>query len=252
MDYLSNGLHSLHSGVASVGKGVASLGASGVATLGSGVSSVTSGVATMGSKQLDSLLVSIATFTETEEEATQRVGPTPAMMQAAELLYKRIAALNEPRSTMRKADLVQATRGDFKTFERMDQDSDGIVTLVEFFAWIETSHSERRAKKRGSGDRWIKTLLGTLEQGVLEAETRAGAGESEAEAAQRTGPIAAMSTMAGHVNPSRTVAHCNPNLGPKSLHFHCPHCRCRFRSDRSLSGAFRHRADGRYGDCQPW
>lgn len=90
---------------------------------------------------------------------------------------------------MSKADLVVAQRGDFKVFDKIDKANSSSATMDEFLRFIEKSHSEKRAKRIGAGDRWyalyivfcfrrlhltflrcarLKTFLHSLEKGLEE------------------------------------------------------------------------------------
>ena len=48
-------------------------------------------------------------------------------------------------------------RGDFGLFEQMDIDNDDNTTLKEFTDFLVRTHRAKRAKMRGSGDKWLKT-----------------------------------------------------------------------------------------------
>lgn len=45
----------------------------------------------------------------------------------------------------------------------MDTDADGWVTEQEFMEFLETAHREKRAKKKGTGDKWLHAFLHTFD-----------------------------------------------------------------------------------------
>jgi len=127
-------------------------------------------------------------YKESVEEAMQRTGPTEAMITYARMLYTRIGKLSHDRVPgVSKPDLVKANRGDYGTFERMDTDADGSITIQEWCEFLQTTHAEKRKKKKGTGDKWLKQLLGTLNKGCLDEEQKRQQ-ETPEEAALRTGP----------------------------------------------------------------
>ena len=113
----------------------------------------------------------------------------------ANLLYDRISGYSE-NDNMTKADLVAAHHGDFKIFSQIDADNDDVVTIEEWMAWLHATHTEKRKKKRGSGDKWLTNLLHTLEVGCTQYELEYQQ-ETEEDAALREGPTDAMLEMAG-------------------------------------------------------
>lgn len=78
MDVLSSGVNSLGSGVASLGNAVGSA----AQAAHSGVTSIGSQALAHGGRELNALLDAVAVFTESEEEAAKRKGPTPTMLEA--------------------------------------------------------------------------------------------------------------------------------------------------------------------------
>ena len=44
----------------------------------------------------------------------------------------------------------------------MDADESGVVTCEEWVEFLEGTHKEKRAKKRGSGDKWFNTMMHTI------------------------------------------------------------------------------------------
>lgn len=95
----------------------------------------------------------LATFRESPQEAATRTGPTEEHIAYARTIFQGMSKLSEPRDTMRKEDLVTVQGGDFRMLEKMDLNSDGVVTVGEWLAFITREHSIKRAKRKGSGDK---------------------------------------------------------------------------------------------------
>ena len=130
-----------------------------------------SGRSSMAGCEVRGLLKSAAASVsnETEAESAARDGPTAKMKEASALLFNRISAYSAcDGSEISKKDLITAHRGDFSIFEHMDSNNDDRVTLGEWNSWIEATHKEKRAKRAGSGDKWLLTLLHTLEAGCTQ------------------------------------------------------------------------------------
>lgn len=70
-------------------------------------------------------------FNETPEEAVKRTGPTDVMKKWAETLYRRIATFSDPPTTISKADLTHASRGDIGMFELIDTTGSGAFSLEQ-------------------------------------------------------------------------------------------------------------------------
>jgi len=60
---------------------------------------------------------------------------------------------------MTSVDLIA---GDFKIFELLDSDADGLVTREEWHAWLQKTHADKGEK----GDKWLAALLHTLSTNV--------------------------------------------------------------------------------------
>ena len=133
----------------------------------------------------------IANHVEDDTEAAIRKGPTDAMISLARQTFVRIAKMSEPYDVVSKSDVVTAQRGDFGLFGQLDTDGGENVTLKEFIDSITRIHSEKRAKKIGTGDKWLNNLLKTLASGCLAFELNSEK-ETEEEAAERTGPTTKM------------------------------------------------------------
>ena len=90
---------------------------------------------------------------ETEEEAEARAGPLAADLEHANMIYDRIAAMSDPTDMISECDLIVANRGNFGLFAGMDVDTSGLVSKQEFINFIMETHSAKRKRKRGSGDK---------------------------------------------------------------------------------------------------
>jgi len=164
-------------------------------------------------------------YTESPEEAAARTGPTVPMLNAARELHARMSALSSSKGVTRP-DLSKANRGDFKTFNNLDNNADGLISMAEWMDYIERAHAHMRSQQKGKGDKvrlpssflsatcdplshaltpplryvsldspslclspmqWLKNLLGNLDKGCCLAEAECFK-ETEEEAAARVGP----------------------------------------------------------------
>jgi len=64
----------------------------------------------------------------------------------------------DPAPHITKEQLVAAHGHDFKLFEQIDRDGDGVVTLTEWHEFLRRTHVERGLK----GDKWLLSILATL------------------------------------------------------------------------------------------
>jgi len=171
----------------------------------------------MAAQQIRDLLKASSVYitNESADEAAQRVGPTEEMNKASALMFNRIADYSPFDPSMAKHDLITVHRGDFKVFSRMDADNDDRVTKEEWNAYVEATHAEKRKKRAGSGDKWLMTLLHTLEAGCtqhdLESEQAQQTGEGPSEPLQESLPQC--SAVDGNPNPTahRRSASCCMN-----------------------------------------
>jgi len=147
---------------------------------------------------------------EAPEEAAEREEPTAAMLELANLLYIRITSFSDGEH-MVKSDLVAAHHGDFMIFNTIDIDSNNVITLEEWMAWLHETHMEKRKKRRGSGDKWLTNLLHTLEVGCTQYELEIQ-NETEDEAALRDGPQEVMLEMAGLIFKRMEAYSADPGL----------------------------------------
>jgi len=62
----------------------------------------------------------------------------------------------------------EANRGDYKLFERLDADGNGEVTREEWTEYITRTNQEKEEAGKGKGNKWLFTLIHTLQMGVNE------------------------------------------------------------------------------------
>jgi len=79
----------------------------------------------------------------TPEQDEERTGPHPMDILEAVSIADRISALsgNTAADSFAKDDLIQAMRGDFSLFEKMDKDGDSEVFRPSSFVIRQMSHS---------------------------------------------------------------------------------------------------------------
>ena len=88
---------------------------------------------------------------------------TRSWFPEAESVFEDVAKLNGGEDTITKDELVAAQGGDFKTFEKINMESDdGEVTREEFLQFLCDNEDTKNGKKHGKGTKWLFALLHTL------------------------------------------------------------------------------------------
>jgi len=126
-----------------------------------------------GNHWLDSLLTQLeAGFDDFDERYNAESGLDAAWAessQEAEDVFKLVAARHPDGDhiSITKEELVKAHDGDYGIFDKIDVDSDGNLTLDEWYDWLKRTHLEK-------GGAWLTSILHTLSR-HLKAEAEAAA-----------------------------------------------------------------------------
>ena len=86
------------------------------------------------------------------------------LQEEADAVFTTLAG---PDGALAKEELVAASGGDFKLFERMEGDNDGLVSRVEWHCFLKRSYEDKKASKGAAAgaDRWLRTMLASVARG---------------------------------------------------------------------------------------
>ena len=87
--------------------------------------------------------------------------------KAARATYGLLDECTEGSNEVSRNDIVHAHGGDFKLFDRSDADANGEVTEAEWMKALEEEFRKKGAKKKDKGEKWLKTLLHTLNEHLV-------------------------------------------------------------------------------------